>query len=265
MEYDQLRRGCIEEGLRHAIGRGELSLVWQPVVDGASGETVGAEALLRWTNAALGSVSPCEFIPVAEEAGLIGGIGDWVMSEACEQTAQWRGILPPEFEIAVNVSPHQLDERFTQHVARCLERNGLPSSTLQLEITESTVLPDTACVASTMGALAARGIELMIDDFGTGFSSLTSLNRFAWAGFKIDRGFVAGLPHERGSVAITDALVRMARSLDMKVTAEGVETREQADYLREAGCNRLQGYLFDRPLHAEDFIDRYMKARTKSD
>ncbi|WP_454827264.1 putative bifunctional diguanylate cyclase/phosphodiesterase [Paraburkholderia xenovorans] len=253
---DQLqRRFRIETLLRHARAAGELKLVYQPIVDSASGETVGAEALLRWTSGELGDVAPAEFIPVAEEAGLMESIGDWVLEQACAQAGQWRWSFAPYVAVSVNISPLQFNEHLVRHVAACLERSGLDASALQLEITERVLMPDEPAVSATVAALVKLGVRLSIDDFGTGYASLSYLKRFALHNLKIDRSFIQSLPHDRESVAITHAVVTMAHALGMTATAEGVETREQATALFEMGCDMLQGYLFSRPASPAEFAD----------
>lgn len=253
MQCELQRRFRIEALLRGARAAGELKLVYQPIVDSASGETVGAEALLRWTHSELGEVAPAEFIPVAEEAGLMESIGDWVLEQACAQAGQWRWSLAPQLAVSVNISPLQVNERFVRHVAACLERNGLDPSALQLEITEGMLLPNDPGVSAATAALANLGVKLAIDDFGTGYASLSYLKRFALHNLKIDRSFVAGLPHDRDSVAIVLALVTMAHACGMTTTAEGVETHEQATALFEMGCDMLQGYFLSRPVSAAEF------------
>ena len=253
MQDDLQRRFRIEQLLRHALAAGELKLAYQPVIDSVSHETVGAEALLRWTNSELGEVAPAEFIPVAEETGLMESIGDWVLEQACAQAAQWRWSVAPRLAVSVNVSPVQFNERLVRRVAACLERTGLEASALQLEITEGMLMQDSAAASTTMIALANLGVKLAIDDFGTGYASLSYLKRFALHNLKIDRSFVVGLPDDSDSMAITRALVTMAHALGMTVTAEGVETREQARILIEMGCDTLQGYLFRRPASPAEF------------
>jgi diguanylate cyclase len=243
---DWQRRLKIGRLLRHALTSAELRLVYQPVVDSASRKTVGVEALLRWTNRELGEVPPAEFIPVAEEAGLMGRIGEWLLEQACAQAARWRRIMP-HLVMSVNISPVQVDERLPRHVRTCLERNGLDASALLLEFTEGTILRDNAVVSAAMAELSRLGVKLAIDDFGTGYASLVCLKRLPVHTLKIDRSFVAGLPRDLDSLAIVHAIVRMAHSLGLTATAEGVETCEQAAILRELRCDMLQGYLFGRP------------------
>jgi EAL domain-containing protein (putative c-di-GMP-specific phosphodiesterase class I) len=246
----------IESALPRAMTGGELALAWQPVVDGASGRTVCVEALLRWAPDELGAVSPAQFVPIAERSGLIGTMGDWVVEQACTQAALWRSSVAPELAVGVNVSPLQLNERFVRKIAQCLERSGLEPSALELEITEGMLLPDTPSVVSAMSAIAGFGVKFVIDDFGTGYSALGYLTRFAVHGLKIDRSLVAGLPNDRRSRAIVQGLVKIAHAIGLTVTAEGIETEEQAAFLRKCGADRLQGFLFSRPLAADIFVSK---------
>ncbi|SIO00974.1 putative bifunctional diguanylate cyclase/phosphodiesterase [Paraburkholderia phenazinium] len=244
------RRFAIEQLLRRALAAGELSLVYQPIVDSRNGRTVGAEALLRWYNRELGDVSPVEFIPVAEDTGLIVAIGNWVLEHACEQVAQWRRTLAPDLVIAVNLSPRQVSEGLAERIERCLARCGLGPDALELEITERLLMNDSETVLPILTALSSMGVKISVDDFGTGYSSLSYLKRFPLHNLKIDRSFVAGLPDHRDSIAITQAVVAMAHSLGMDVTAEGVETTAQSSFLRSIDCDKQQGYLFSRPMAA---------------
>ncbi|WP_233802197.1 putative bifunctional diguanylate cyclase/phosphodiesterase [Paraburkholderia sp. HP33-1] len=247
------RRFTIEQSLRRALAGNELSLVYQPIVDSQSGRTIGAEALLRWYNSELGNVSPGEFIPVAEDAGLIVEIGDWVLEHACEQVAQWRRTLAPHLIVAVNLSPRQFNDGLLERIERCLAQSGLEPAALELEITERLLMSDSDTVLPMLSALNAMGVRVSVDDFGTGYSSLSYLKRFPLHNLKIDRSFVAGLPDHRDSVAITQAVVAMAHSLGMNVTAEGVETAEQAAFLRTIDCDKQQGYLYSRPVGASAY------------
>ena len=247
------RRFTIEQSLRRALAGDELSLVYQPIVDSQDGRTIGAEALLRWYNTELGNVSPGEFIPVAEDAGLIVEIGDWVLARACAQVAQWRRTLAPELIVAVNLSPRQFNDGLLERVERCLSESGLEPAALELEITERLLMNDSDTVLPMLSALSAMGVRISVDDFGTGYSSLSYLKRFPLHNLKIDRSFVAGLPDHRDSIAITQAVVAMAHSLGMNVTAEGVETAEQAAFLRAIDCDKQQGYLYSRPVGASAY------------
>ncbi|RKR44947.1 EAL domain-containing protein [Paraburkholderia sp. BL17N1] len=247
------RRFTIEQSLRRALAANELSLVYQPIVDSHDGRTIGAEALLRWYNSELGNVSPGEFIPVAEDAGLIVEIGDFVLARACEQVAQWRRTLAPELIVAVNLSPRQFNDGLVERIERCLAQSGLEPTALELEITERLLMSDSETVLPMLSALNAMGVRISVDDFGTGYSSLSYLKRFPLHNLKIDRSFVAGLPDHRDSIAITQAVVAMAHSLGMNVTAEGVETAEQAAFLRAIDCDKQQGYLYSRPVGASAY------------
>ena len=245
------RRFQIERGLRRALASGELRLAYQPIVDGESGRMIGAEALLRWESEELGQVSPVEFIPVAEDTGMIIPIGQWVLEHACRQAAQWRRLFAPDFVMAVNFSPRQIADGLVEQVEGCLARTGLAPDALEVEITEGILMSDSQSVLPLLHALNDIGVRISVDDFGTGYSSLSYLKRFPLHHLKVDRTFVAGLPDNRDSVAITQAVVAMAHSLGMRVTAEGVETPEQASFLRSLRCERQQGYLFGRPVSAQ--------------
>ncbi|WP_420998173.1 putative bifunctional diguanylate cyclase/phosphodiesterase [Cupriavidus sp. 30B13] len=244
------RRFTIEQSLRRALACAELSLVYQPFVNSRNGRVVGAEALLRWTSGELGEVSPAEFIPVAEEAGLIAEIGHWALRQACRQAARWRRSFAPDFVMAVNLSPRQFTGALVGQVMDCLAQTCLAPAALELEITEGLLMSESEDVQPILRALSDRGIRISVDDFGTGYSSLAYLNRFTLHNLKVDRSFVAGLPDNRDAVAITQAVVAMAHSLGMHVTAEGVETAAQAAFLKALGCERQQGYLFSRPVSA---------------
>jgi diguanylate cyclase (GGDEF)-like protein/PAS domain S-box-containing protein len=247
------RRFTVEQSLRRALATGELSLAYQPIIDSVSNRTIGAEALLRWEHSELGHVSPEEFIPIAEDTGLVVSIGHWVLKRACEQAAEWRRTIAPDLMIAVNLSPRQFNDDLVDWVAHCLTHAGLAPDGLTLEITEGLLMHDSQAVLPMLNTLAAMGVRISVDDFGTGYSSLSYLKRFPLHNLKVDRSFVTGLPDHHDSVAITKAVVGMAHSLGMTVTAEGVETTAQASFLRSIGCEKLQGYLFSRPVNALAF------------
>ncbi|CAG2351523.1 MULTISPECIES: putative bifunctional diguanylate cyclase/phosphodiesterase [Burkholderia] len=250
------RRFAIEQSLRRALASDMLRLAYQPVVDARTGRTVGAEALLRWTSPELGPMSPAEFIPVAEDTGLIVAIGQWVLETACRQAAEWRRTIAPDLMLAVNLSPRQFHEGLVESVARCLAQTRLDPSALELEITEGVLMNDTDTVLPMLEALTDMNVRISVDDFGTGYSSLAYLKRFPLHNLKVDRSFVSGVPDHHDSVAITQAVVAMAHSLGMKVTAEGVETQAQSWFLQQIGCDMQQGYLFSRPLDAHDYARR---------
>ena len=243
----------IENELRQALAEDELLLYYQPKVSLLSGRVVGAEALLRWRHPVRGLVSPGVFIPVAEETGLILELGNWVLDEACRQVAAWRNAnlaMPP---IAVNLSARQFDETLPQRVAKAMARHQVRPEQLMLEMTESLLVRGADNVIAIMNRLVAMGLSLALDDFGTGYSSLAYLKKFPISTLKIDRAFVVGLPFEENDCAIARAIVTMAKQLRQEIVAEGVETIEQMGFLRELGCDQLQGYLFSQPVAAADF------------
>ncbi len=243
----------IESELRDALANDELMLYYQPKVSLRSGRIVGAEALLRWRHPVRGLVSPGVFIPVAEETGLITELGNWVVDEACRQIRQWRDanvIMPP---VAVNLSARQFDRGLPQRMAQVLEQYQVHPEQLMLEITESLLVRGADSVIAIMNELVAMGLALALDDFGTGYSSLAYLKKFPISTLKIDRAFVVGLPHEQNDCAIARAIVTMGQQLRQEIVAEGVETMEQMHFLRELGCDQLQGYLFSQPVPAADF------------
>lgn len=248
------RRFVLEKNLRHALALHQFSLHYQPKVDLWTGKITGAEALLRWNSPESGSVPPNVFIPIAEETGLIVPIGKWVLEEACRQVAQWRQTLAPDLTIAVNLSPRQFqDENLFDVVADILHRTGLPAAALDLEITESLLMGDTDKLMPVFDSLTALGLRFSIDDFGTGYSSLSYLQRFPISNLKIDRSFINGVPENKDSVALTQAIIAMARALDMTVTAEGVERECQQDFLKLAKCHEMQGFFFSKPIPAQEF------------
>lgn len=249
-----LRRLKLGGRLSQALARGELSLRYQPMRDARSGRLVGAEALLRWEDAQLGSVSPDEFIPVAEETGLIIAIGEWVLRTACIQSRRWRDAGYRRIRISVNLSGQQLRRiPFADQVGEILRETGASADDLDLEITESTIMQDDLITAKALKKLHAAGVGLTLDDFGTGYSSLSYLRRFPIDRVKIDRSFVAGVVANPDDAALTAAIIAMAHSLRLPVVAEGVETLEQAELLRQGGCDEFQGYLFSPPVPADQF------------
>jgi diguanylate cyclase (GGDEF)-like protein/PAS domain S-box-containing protein len=246
-------RLTLETDLRRAIERGELSLVYQPEVDLDSGQIVGMEALARWQHPTRGMVPPTEFIPLAEETGLIVPIGQWILEEACRQARTWQAIhrsVPP-LTMSVNLSGQQFQSPdLVGQVARVLEETGLDPSGLRLEITESVVVQDAESTVATMMALKNLGVRLAIDDFGTGYSSLSYLTRFAVDTLKVDRSFVSGVAHDQRTLSVVRAVTAMAHALGMDVTAEGIETAEQLARVRAVRCDWGQGYYFFKPVAA---------------
>jgi diguanylate cyclase (GGDEF)-like protein len=243
----------LRDDLRHAIARKQFRLAWQPKIDLRSGEVAGAEALLRWRHATAGEVPPSTFIPIAEQSDLVVEIGAWVLREACEQAMAWRRDGRRAVPIAVNFSARQfVRPDVVDTIVAVLQETGLPPERLEIEITESVIARDVERVVAHINDLDAIGVSTSIDDFGTGYSSLSYLKRFAVSRLKIDRSFVAGLPASAGDVAIASAILSLARSLGLRVTAEGVETEAQRAFLAQQGCDEAQGYLFGRPMPADD-------------
>jgi diguanylate cyclase len=245
----------LQRDLRHAVSRGEMLLYFQPKLCCKTGELAGVEALLRWKHSTRGMVSPAVFIPVAERFGLIGELGTWVLDEACRQVRVWMeaGL---EIPVAVNVSVHQLRQTDLEaRVRDALVRHQVPPHLLMLEITESVAMENISASLKVFDMLAAIGVQLSIDDFGTGYSSLSYLRRLPARQLKIDRSFVRDLDDgTEGSVAIVEAVVRLAHALKLRVVAEGVETESQAQCLRALGCDELQGFLFAKPMPESDLL-----------
>jgi len=252
MNASALHRFTIEEQLRGALEREEFSLQYQPQFDVRSGTISGVEALLRWTNAELGAVSPLEFIPVAEETGLILAIGRWALRTACQQAQAWRTEGLPVQRMAVNVSGRQFAlAEYPQEVAEILRETGLDPAVLELEITESVVMANETWAEKAIKELKALGISLAIDDFGTGYSSFGRLRHFEVDRLKIDRSFVTSISDHSDDRAIAAAIIAMSRSLHINVTAEGVENYPQLAFLQEQECQDAQGFLLSRPLQAD--------------
>jgi diguanylate cyclase (GGDEF)-like protein len=241
-------RRALTADLRGALDRDEFILYFQPIVSAKECRIRGFEALLRWKHPVRGFVSPGDFIPLAEETGVIIPLGEWIVREACKIAAGW----PGDVSVAVNLSPRQFRHSDLPLLVRsALRESGLAASRLELEITESVFLEATPAINATLARLRKMGVRLSLDDFGTGYSSLSYLRRLAFDKIKIDQSFVRDLPHERSGVAIVRAIIDMAASLDMTITAEGVETEAQRVCLLNQGCHEFQGYLFSKPLPAE--------------
>jgi diguanylate cyclase (GGDEF)-like protein len=253
MNAKALQRFTIEAKLRDGLARGEFALHYQPQFDVGSGSVAGMEALLRWTNDELGAIPPAEFIPVAEESGLILEIGEWVLRTACTQAKAWADEGLPPVRMAVNVSGQQFSLKdFPRLVARIIADTGVEPRLLELEITESVVMKDEAWAEQAMAELKQLGVSLAIDDFGTGYSSFGRLRRFAVDRLKIDRSFVTSLLECSDDRAIAAAIIAMSRSLRINVTAEGVENFPQLMFLQEHECQEAQGFLFSRALPPAD-------------
>ena len=254
MNQAVVRRQAIEHALRAALQQGEgLALHYQPLFAATDRALVGAEALLRWSHAELGNVSPLEAVMVAEDCGLIVPLGYWVMRTACRDAARWQAGGP--LRVSVNISARQLgDPQFLERVMDILREEGLPAHLLEIELTETVLMDNMEAGAHTLHRLSQLGIHLAIDDFGTGYSSLAYLRQLPMRRLKIDRSFVKDLPGQEHSRTIVTAIVALAHGLGLQVTAEGVETPQQADYLVQQGCDVLQGYVFARPMPVAQFL-----------
>jgi diguanylate cyclase (GGDEF)-like protein/PAS domain S-box-containing protein len=244
-------RLVLETDLRHALARDGLDLFFQPQLEMATGRMVGVEALVRWDHPALGAVSPKEFIPLAEETGVIETLGEWVLQRACRQAAAWQRAGLPAVRVAVNLSRYQLVRGgIVETVARALEASGLEPRWLELEVTEGFFMREMDEAASAVGSLKALGASVAIDDFGTGYSSLAALKGLAVDNLKIDQSFIRDIPGDANDAAIARAVIALGRSLQLTVTAEGVETDAQHAFLRRHGCDLVQGFLYSRPVPA---------------
>jgi diguanylate cyclase (GGDEF)-like protein len=251
MGVDMREQAELMQDLRHAVARGELQLYYQPKIDARSLQITAAEALLRWQHPIRGMVSPSVFIPLAERHGLITEIGNWVLEEACRQAAEWRkqGL---RMRVAINISGHQLrQDRLVAQIENSLRRHGVAPGRMTCEITETVAMEDTALTREAFENLRRAGLHVSIDDFGTGHSSLATLRRLPAAELKIDQAFVVDVDRNPKARSIVQAVVQMARSLGLRVVAEGVETEAQRDALVALDCDELQGYLFARPMTAQ--------------
>ncbi|WP_432383026.1 putative bifunctional diguanylate cyclase/phosphodiesterase [Duganella sp. P38] len=253
MNQGMQERMRIESGLRAALGNGELLLHYQPKYSIPDGKIIGAEALVRWRHPQRGLVPPSEFIPLAEATGLVVQVGEWVLETACAQAQAWKHAGLPAIRLAVNVSAREFTAALPGRVSETLKRYGLEPSWLELEITESTLMHNIDRVIGIMDRITAMGVTLSLDDFGTGYSSLSYLKRFPIDTLKIDRSFTIGIPEDTNDCAIANTIISIAQQLKHKVIAEGVETLEQLTFLKNSGCDEVQGYLFSKPLEAEAF------------
>jgi diguanylate cyclase (GGDEF)-like protein/PAS domain S-box-containing protein len=254
MNARAVERQSIEQNLRRALERNEFTLHYQPKIDFKTGAISGAEALLRWTHPTRGPISPAQFIPVAEDSGLILPIGSWVLREACRQARAWVDAGLPMTTMAVNVSAKELrDESFLDGVFATLDETRLNPGSLELELTESVLMKHAESAASILRSVRERGVQVAVDDFGTGYSSLSYLGKFPVDALKIDQSFVGQITAAGDDASIVTAVISMARSLRLRVVAEGVETLEQLEFLEAHGCDEAQGYYFSRPVPAEQF------------
>jgi len=263
MNANAHKRLSLEEQLRKALERGEISLHYQPLINGYTGKIKGAEALMRWENSVFGTVSPIEFIPIAEEIGLITKLGEWALLTACRQAKYWsdQGLKP--FQIAVNLSSVQFhQDGLVGIIENVLVESGLAAENLVLELTESLVMKDSEKSIGALNQLKTMGLQLAVDDFGTGYSSLSYLKRFPIDYLKIDRSFIKDVTTNLEDASITTAIITLAHSLNLQVVAEGVETIEQEAFLKGKGCDKMQGYLYSKPMASSQF-EQYYKAHTK--
>jgi EAL domain-containing protein (putative c-di-GMP-specific phosphodiesterase class I) len=255
MNARALERLTLEADLRRAVENEELVLHYQPQIDFANQQIVGAEALVRWQHPKLGLLPPAEFIPMAEDTGLILPIGDWVLRTACNQAALWEHAGLGNLRVAVNVSARQFQQKnFLERVAQIVDETAISPSSLELEITESSIMPNAAQVVVLLSELKHMGVRIAIDDFGIGYSSLGYLKRLPIDRLKIDRTFVSDATSDPDDAAIVMAIITLAHSLRLKVMAEGVETEEQLRFLQLLKCDEGQGYLFGKPMPADLFL-----------
>jgi diguanylate cyclase (GGDEF)-like protein len=254
MNVRAVARQSLEESLRRALDRQEFSLLYQPKIDLNTMRISGAEALLRWTHPTRGSIPPAEFIPIAEDSGLILPIGRWVLREACNQAQVWVNAGLHLGTMAVNISAMEFrEENFLENVFATLRNTGLPARSLELELTESVLMKRVESAAGVLKTLRDGGVQIAIDDFGTGFSSLSYLRKFPIDALKIDQSFVRQMGGAAGDAAIVTAIISMGRSLNLRTIAEGVETQHQLAFLQTHRCNQAQGYLFSRPAPPLEF------------
>lgn len=257
-------RLVLENELRKALIRNELQVHYQPQFETATGEIIGVEALVRWHHSLQGWISPAQFIPVAEQSGLIEPLGAWVLQKACAQNKKWQRSGYPPIRMAVNVSGRQFQQKgFIDIVDRVLEETGLAPCWLEVEVTENIVMENVNETIMILTDLKARRISLAIDDFGTGYSSLSYLRQFPIDRLKIDRSFVANVTNNADDAAIACAIISLAKTLNLEVIAEGVETAEQAQFLREQQCDAMQGYYYGRPSPPEE-ICQFLESRSSA-
>ena len=253
IKSQSIERLMLETSLRNALELDQFQLHYQPKIDAATNNVTGVEALLRWTHPELGDLAPMRFIPLAEETGLIVPIGRWVLQTACAQNMQWQRQGAPTITMAVNLSPRQfLDDYLLRDIDDVLKDTGMPPHLLQLEITESMVMQNVERAIKLLDAIQHRGVRLAIDDFGTGYSSMSLMKQFPIDTIKIDRSFVRDLNANAEDRAIATAIISMGKALGLTVVAEGVETSDQDKFLRQSKCDELQGFLFSKPVPAQN-------------
>jgi diguanylate cyclase (GGDEF)-like protein len=247
-------RLALQTGLRHALERQELQVYYQPQLDLKTGQIIGAEALVRWQHPERGLVSPDKFIPIAEQTGLIIPIGEWVLHTACRQIKNWQTAGFPSLRIAVNLSSRQFSQiDLRKQLVDILMETGLDPKYIELELTESMLVQNTEVAIRRLNALKSLGVQIAIDDFGTGYSSLSYLQQFPFDILKIDRCFIRNITENSNNAAITRAIIEMAKSLNLKLIAEGVETPSELSFVCRHQCDGMQGFLFSRPVPAQEF------------
>ena len=250
----------VEKQLRTALDNEEFELYYQPIMDVKTNEIIGMESLIRWNNEILGQVTPDEFIPIAEETGMIIPIGQWVLDKAIEQNVHWQKEACKPLTISINVSVRQLLEpMFLESVKNAIENTSIDATYIVLEITESIAMYAESMIEN-LYALKELGISLSMDDFGTGYSSLSYLNKYPLDSLKIDKSFVMGMNRDDESKALVKTIIAIAKQLDLKVIAEGVEGDEEYHFLSEIGCDYAQGYFISRPLPVDDFKEKWLVA-----
>ena len=256
-KYDLLKCLC------HAIDNDELLLHYQPKIDGKTGELIGMEALVRWQHPVKGLLYPSEFIPAAEETGLIKYLDEWVLNSACNQLKRWQKLEYTNLRLSVNLSAWQFKEQHLPEVVKnVLLETGIDASYLELEITETVAMENLPYTVTTLGKLIDMGVNISIDDFGTGYSSLNYLKHFPVNYLKIDQSFIADISEDKNTCAIVKAIIEVAHTLNLKVIAEGVETKEQLMLLQNLDCDELQGFYISKPLPVEEAEKQYISTRT---
>ena len=254
MNHDIERRLSIEEQLHNALNRKEFAVHFQPQVEVKTGSIIGAEALVRWNNESLGQVSPAEFIPITEQTGLIVFIGKFVITEAMQMASQWQKNYQSDFKISINISPRQFhDPALVEFIEEAQQLSGLSPNLLELEITEGVLMNADEKIKADLNKLTELGVHIAMDDFGTGYSSLSYLRNYKFNIIKIDKSFIQDIADDLSDRKLVNAIVALSHSLGLKVIAEGVETEAQLSYLEEIGCDYAQGFLFGKPVPADEF------------
>jgi len=259
LAYQEQNWYRLENDMRQTSFDDNFYVTYQPKVNLKNSELVGMEALVRWEHPEKGLISPVDFIPIAEESGMIIALGEWIMEQAIKQTSEWMRKGASNLQIAVNVSPSQLlSTNFVSMVMAMLERHQLQGKHLEIEITEEVMVDDKTLCISILRELRNVGISIAMDDFGTGYSSLAYLNKFPLSKLKIDRSFVTDIHCNEGNLAIVRTIIALSKSLKIKVIAEGIEVRDEVDILTQLGCDEGQGYLFAKPLRSNEFQSKYL-------